>query len=383
MTAPDLPAMLAWLRDDFMRGESSEGCARAASMLERQDAEIARLSAALAEAEKAPKGEPVAWMYYERPGRRREHLKLAQTEPPPEGAFPVYAAPPAAEPAALAAQQPAAVPALWQYRWTNPDDYPDIAPENIEWKEVKPASPLQSMEMRLQELRSYTFRDRPAYEVRALYVAGTTRQPLTLEYIDQHIGADEGDREAVIALVREVERAHNIGALAAAPAVQPAPDLTDKAVQAALAHQWGYVPYHPVEPATEAKEQPAEAVAPNVREALNEGQLAALEALLSNNEGNYAWELVAPDGDILSMSRAQVAALAAPTAAPSAQPVAVQVWCDTCEGTGQVHQESQRGVTGSGGTFPCPDCDAHGYVTRTYYRAAAPSAPQPQKGDAA
>ena len=51
MTAPDLPALpplLAWLRDDFMRGGSSEGCARAASMLERQDAEIARLQAALA-----------------------------------------------------------------------------------------------------------------------------------------------------------------------------------------------------------------------------------------------------------------------------------------------------------------------------------------------
>ena len=51
MTAPDLPALpplLAWLRDDFMRGGSSEGCARAASMLERQDAELARLRAALA-----------------------------------------------------------------------------------------------------------------------------------------------------------------------------------------------------------------------------------------------------------------------------------------------------------------------------------------------
>lgn len=36
------------------------------------------------------------------------------------------------------------------------------------------------------------------------------RQPLTLEYIDQHIGADEGDREAVVALVREVEAAHGI-----------------------------------------------------------------------------------------------------------------------------------------------------------------------------
>jgi hypothetical protein len=34
--------------------------------------------------------------------------------------------------------------------------------------------------------------------------------PLTLEQINSHIGADEGDREAVIALVREVEAMHGI-----------------------------------------------------------------------------------------------------------------------------------------------------------------------------
>jgi hypothetical protein len=38
----------------------------------------------------------------------------------------------------------------------------------------------------------------------------TSNNPLTLDYIDQHIGADEGDREAVVALVREVEAAHGI-----------------------------------------------------------------------------------------------------------------------------------------------------------------------------
>lgn len=36
-------------------------------------------------------------------------------------------------------------------------------------------------------------------------------EPLTAEFIEQHIGSDEGDREAVTALVREVERAHGIG----------------------------------------------------------------------------------------------------------------------------------------------------------------------------
>lgn len=35
-------------------------------------------------------------------------------------------------------------------------------------------------------------------------------EPLTPEFIDAHIGADEGDREAVVTLVREVERAHGI-----------------------------------------------------------------------------------------------------------------------------------------------------------------------------
>jgi len=35
-------------------------------------------------------------------------------------------------------------------------------------------------------------------------------KPLTADFIDKHIGADEGDREAVTAIVREVERAHGI-----------------------------------------------------------------------------------------------------------------------------------------------------------------------------
>lgn len=34
--------------------------------------------------------------------------------------------------------------------------------------------------------------------------------PLTVEFIEQHIGSDEGDREAVLTLVREVEEAHGI-----------------------------------------------------------------------------------------------------------------------------------------------------------------------------
>ena len=36
------------------------------------------------------------------------------------------------------------------------------------------------------------------------------REPLSLDYIDSHIGTDEDDREAVVEIVREVERAHEI-----------------------------------------------------------------------------------------------------------------------------------------------------------------------------
>lgn len=45
-----------------------------------------------------------------------------------------------------------------------------------------------------------------------LYAAPqASMRPLTLEYIEQHIGPDEGDREAVLEVVRQVERAHKIG----------------------------------------------------------------------------------------------------------------------------------------------------------------------------
>ena len=43
------------------------------------------------------------------------------------------------------------------------------------------------------------------------------RAPLSLDYIERHIGADEGDRDAVVALVRETEAAHGITARAAEP----------------------------------------------------------------------------------------------------------------------------------------------------------------------
>lgn len=42
---------------------------------------------------------------------------------------------------------------------------------------------------------------------------------------------------------------------------------------------------------------------------------------------------------------------------PSTGPSSVRAEnCSTCEGTGTVHMEHQRGAPGSGGDFPCPDC---------------------------
>lgn len=58
--------------------------------------------------------------------------------------------------------------------------------------------------------------------------------------------------------------------------------------------------------------------------------------------------------------------VAPPPQTQTAQVVDVQVWCETCEGTGKVHQEHQRGVVGSGGTVTCPDCDGNGYIVRKF-----------------
>lgn len=48
----------------------------------------------------------------------------------------------------------------------------------------------------------------------------------------------------------------------------------------------------------------------------------------------------------------------------ASEPAAVQVWCETCEGERVVHEEHQIGVVGSGGEYPCPDCDGAGYRVR-------------------
>lgn len=49
----------------------------------------------------------------------------------------------------------------------------------------------------------------------------------------------------------------------------------------------------------------------------------------------------------------------------------VKHWCETCDGSGEVFQESQFGVHGLQTNHDCPDCDGKGYTTHT----AAPAQP--------
>lgn len=48
---------------------------------------------------------------------------------------------------------------------------------------------------------------------------------------------------------------------------------------------------------------------------------------------------------------------------------------------GEVYEEAQIGVTGSGGTHKCPDCDGHGYIASSVYRNH-PKASDPAPCDA-
>jgi Zn finger protein HypA/HybF involved in hydrogenase expression len=46
-----------------------------------------------------------------------------------------------------------------------------------------------------------------------------------------------------------------------------------------------------------------------------------------------------------------------------------KLWCETCEGTGEVYQEHQAGCH-VGGHFKCPDCDGEGYIVSGLYSTA-------------
>lgn len=83
-------------------------------------------------------------------------------------------------------------------------------------------------------------------------------------------------------------------------------------------------------------------------------------------------EFMRPIGEYFTADQMRAYASSALAALEGVEPV--QVWCDTCEGTGVVHQESQHGVPGSGGDFQCPDCDGRGFNERSYY-TTPPAAP--------
>jgi hypothetical protein len=68
---------------------------------------------------------------------------------------------------------------------------------------------------------------------------------------------------------------------------------------------------------------------------------------------------------------------AAPQPAAQQEPAGepVNVYCETCEGSGSVYQEQQRGCH-VGGHYDCPDCDGKGYNIR-HTRPAVPLTDDP------
>ena len=59
-------------------------------------------------------------------------------------------------------------------------------------------------------------------------------------------------------------------------------------------------------------------------------------------------------------------------AQPEQEPA--KLWCETCEGTGQVYQEHQAGCH-VGGHFKCPDCDGEGHIVSRLYSTTPPKRP--------
>lgn len=50
-------------------------------------------------------------------------------------------------------------------------------------------------------------------------------------------------------------------------------------------------------------------------------------------------------------------------ALPKLKSQELQQVCDTCDGIGDIFEESQAGVVGAGGPRTCPDCDGAGKFT--------------------
>ena len=72
---------------------------------------------------------------------------------------------------------PAEPVALWQYRWTNPGDDPDVDESDTAWKLLECDTRLQTLEQRIEELRRHRYAGKPCYEVRPLYAAPQATPP--------------------------------------------------------------------------------------------------------------------------------------------------------------------------------------------------------------
>lgn len=97
-----------------------------------------------------------------------------------------------------------------------------------------------------------------------------------------------------------------------------------------------------------------------------EAGVAMLQSLQPNTQEPVAW--MRKDGNMIAAEEkrtdyAYTAHYDKPlyTAPQPSTQKPVQVWCDTCEGSGKVYEESQFGMPGSGGDLFCPDCDGKGF----------------------
>ena len=72
-------------------------------------------------------------------------------------------------------------------------------------------------------------------------------------------------------------------------------------------------------------------------------------------------------------------ALAQPAVAEQHKQEPTKLWCETCEGSGEVYQEHQVGCH-VGGHFKCPGCDGDGYILSRFYSTTPYVAtPRPQR----
>ena len=74
--------------------------------------------------------------------------------------------------------QPAQDPIFYQYRWTNPGDNKDVSEFELDWKTVELRNPYtDTIESRIEELKSSRYNGKNCYEVRGLFAHPAPTQP--------------------------------------------------------------------------------------------------------------------------------------------------------------------------------------------------------------